>query len=67
MSVGLIFWSACALLEFYILGDVSRASMLVTSLVCSLPMSRRNEIEADSCGIYFAGEAGFKPEAAIGV
>ena len=30
-------------------------------------MSRKHEIEADSCGIYFSGEAGFSPERAISV
>ena len=28
-------------------------------------MSRRNELEADRCGIYFSGEGGFNPESAI--
>ena len=67
LSLTLLAGSALAICELYFLGDISRVSLLCSKLFVGLPMSRKHEIEADKCGIYFSGEAGFSPERAITV
>ena len=67
LSLSLLLISVGAILELYFFGDISRASMICTKLFVNLPNSRRHELEADKCGIYISGEAGFKPESAISI
>ncbi|CAM0944307.1 unnamed protein product [Alopecurus aequalis] len=55
------FWTVILQVVFLLLTDAPKEMTDITTLIFSLPFSRRMEIEADHIGIMLLAEAGFDP------